>query len=503
MRAAVLATRRTCWLAAGALVLLTLATYGRTVRFDFIKFDDPGYVLDNPLIKQRSLASWLALWDPRHTQSRHLGQYAPVRDSLFKLEYAAFGPDPRVFHGTNVLLHLGCVLALWAFLRRLGVGDAAAFLAAELFAIHPLTAEVASWVSARKDSLGLLFAFAALGLLARAGRKDSLPLTCASLLCQLLAVLVKPTFVVIPLVAGAMSYTLPRFSLPLRVRALGTFLPVVAAVPVACLVIARIPAEHTVIRNLQGMAPTPSTLGYVLWKDLVSFVCPLWLAPVYGLDARPHTVGLARLCAVAFLLAVLALGVLLIWRRKRAALCLYAATLAPILPYLNLFPNSVLRADRFLYVPLAALATGLAIALDRTHGALSTRGRKVGLVAIQAVGLGLCLLSLRQSGYYADERPMWERSVEVDEAAIQAQINLAVLLLSRYKDDDHADRAIRQFMTATRYPSMLGATHHALIQLLIQLRQPMAACRALYACRRQGLDVAASEWARAGCDPPG
>ncbi len=56
---------------------------------------------------------------------------------------------------TNLLVHIASCLLLWAILRQLAIGGA--FLAALLFAVHPLNVESVAWISQRKGLLALVF----------------------------------------------------------------------------------------------------------------------------------------------------------------------------------------------------------------------------------------------------------------------------------------------------------------------------------------------------------
>jgi hypothetical protein len=93
--------------------------------------------------------------------------YRPLVSLSFAADFAIWGFNPVGYHLTNLVLHVGTTLAVWALLRGLGLGPAASLVGSALFALHP--AAVASVpVIARRDSLVPVAAFtASMALLVR------------------------------------------------------------------------------------------------------------------------------------------------------------------------------------------------------------------------------------------------------------------------------------------------------------------------------------------------
>jgi tetratricopeptide (TPR) repeat protein len=136
-----------------ALVVLVAICYLLTIQHTYI-WDDDAYVTDNPHL--RTFAGLSQIWT-------HIGatpQYYPVTFTSFWLEVQTVGLNPQVSHAINLLLHAASTLLLWTILRKLLVPGA--WMAAALFAVHPINVESVAWISERKNTLSMAFGLSAL-----------------------------------------------------------------------------------------------------------------------------------------------------------------------------------------------------------------------------------------------------------------------------------------------------------------------------------------------------
>lgn len=141
-------------LKAAVIILLTLLAYVPAMRSGFI-WDDDHHVTQN-----RLLQSWTGLqriWlDIFSGPSEYpLPQYYPMTHTSFWLEYRLWGLNPAGYHAVNVVLHICNALLLWLILWKLKIPGS--WLAAAIFALHPLNAESVAWIAERKNVLSLLF----------------------------------------------------------------------------------------------------------------------------------------------------------------------------------------------------------------------------------------------------------------------------------------------------------------------------------------------------------
>lgn len=111
-------------------------------------FDDDLLLTDNALIRAPDglFRCWFTIHQP---------DYVPLASSTFWLEWRLWGMHPGGYHVTNLLLHLVACMLLWMLLRKLAIPGA--FLAALLFAIHPVNVESVAWIEQRKNTLSMVF----------------------------------------------------------------------------------------------------------------------------------------------------------------------------------------------------------------------------------------------------------------------------------------------------------------------------------------------------------
>lgn len=135
------------------LCLLTGLTYCQVAGLEFVTFDDPVHVYENPHV--RTGLTWNNLqWDfGIHGPS----QWHPLAWLSHQLDCELFGLRPAGHHVTNLVLHTASVLLLFhALVRMTGRLWPSAFVAA-VFAVHPLNVESVAWVAERRNVLSGVF----------------------------------------------------------------------------------------------------------------------------------------------------------------------------------------------------------------------------------------------------------------------------------------------------------------------------------------------------------
>jgi tetratricopeptide (TPR) repeat protein len=160
---------------AGPICLLlnaaTLAAYWPLHQAQFINFDDPLYVTDNPVVSQG--LSWPGMvWAFTKV---HASNWHPLTWLSHMADCSFFGVNPMGPHLVNVGFHVSNSLILLALLCSITKAPWRSGFVASLFALHPLHVESVAWIAERKDLLSTLFGLLSLLAYARyvsSGRRD-------------------------------------------------------------------------------------------------------------------------------------------------------------------------------------------------------------------------------------------------------------------------------------------------------------------------------------------
>ena len=145
------------FIVAAALLLLTFLVFYPVLKSGFTNWDDPGYVLENSLLKDFSADNLKVIFS-----TQVMGNYHPFTILSLAIDYQLYGMQPAGYHATNLLIHLLSVLLLFLILLKLTGNMWPAAIVTVLFAIHPMHVESVAWISERKDVGYVLFYFLAI-----------------------------------------------------------------------------------------------------------------------------------------------------------------------------------------------------------------------------------------------------------------------------------------------------------------------------------------------------
>jgi cytochrome c-type biogenesis protein CcmH/NrfG len=410
-------------LGAAAVALIVLIVFAGVFSLDFVAFDDFEAIVSRPEFNPPTAASFGRIWGLHYSEL-----YTPLLwVGWWLLAFLGRGEDgswsAAPYHSFNLLAHACAAVKAFLDLRRLirtdncrGVWPAA--IGALAFAVHPLQVESVAWVSGMKTPLsGFLALWACWHYLAFADRWTNAEVTrrrggtiahtIAATLLFFLALLAKPTVVVMPLMLGLFDRILRRR--PWRVILVG-LAPWLVMAAACSLLNARLQTATAVtpLPLYQRSLIALDSLGFYVRK----FCLPFPLVPDYA--RTPQWVIGSSATAYGCIPAVAALILTaLFWRRAPwaiagvAAFMLGAAATSGLQPFDYQVYSTV--ADRYAYLSL--IGAGLFMACAVRAGMLRWGTRPVVSAA--------CAMLLVWSGLTLAQVPKWRDTYTLGEHTLR------------------------------------------------------------------------------------
>jgi len=449
------------WICGLVLVVAVILAYQPVWHAGFI-WDDDAYVTNN--VTLRTMDGLRRIW----FELGAVPQYYPLVHTTFWLEYHLWGLNPLGYHLVNVLLQGVGAILLWRTLKRLQLPGA--WLAAAVFALHPVQVESVAWITERKNVLSAVCYFtAALAYLRFAGLPDlssnrrrwyyyagALGLFVAALLsktvtCSLPAALL--------LVIWWKKGRLCRNDIfPL--------LPFFAVGVGLGLLTAWVEKHHVGAHGSEWsftVAQRFLIAGHALWFYATKLIWPVDLTfnyPRWNIERGMWWQWLFPLGAVAVA------GIF--WVRRSqfgrgplTAVLFFAGTLLPALGFINVYPMRYsFVADHFQYLASVGLITLAAAGIS-----LAMAGRPV----LRMIFCGVLLLTLgtltwRQSRMYSDSETLWRATIVRNPGSSLAHIDLGVILEAQ----GHLDDALLHFEKAVELRPDEADAHYNLGEALVR-----------------------------------
>ena len=430
------AARRRPWLPVALLVGVTMLAYLPSLANGFI-WDDTISLTQNPYI--RSANGLGQFWFSTRTTD-----YWPVTATTLWAEWRLWGLNPLGYHATNLALHVGEVLLLWAILRRLRVPGAE--LAALLFAVHPVNVETVAWITQRKNLMAMLFyLLSILGFLrAEEGSRTAYGLSLAAFV---LALLSKGSVAILPVVLTGIVLC----RRPLGVREVLRLLPFYVVAGILTLVDiwfqGHLLAAGAVLRHAGGLERLLGAAAAV-WFYLGKALLPIRLVLPYA----SWRIDPGNLLWWLPLAAALALTAFLVGKRRSGPLAggallawvYFGVALFPVMGFTDVyFMKYSLVADHYQHLALigvTALAGAGWAQWRRSAPGLMPVAAAAGVVAI------LAGLTWRQCRNYRDPETFFSATVRVNPGSALAQGELGMLLAGQRRNGEakaHLEEALR------------------------------------------------------------
>ncbi|TAM82797.1 MAG: tetratricopeptide repeat protein [Acidobacteria bacterium] len=420
-----------------ALILFAALPYLNTLLNGFV-YDDNRQVLDNPYLKNFHFLPQVfgtTVWSFVGMQGVS-NYYRPMMTFGYAVCYHVFGPLAYGFHLVNVLLHVGVVLLVFAVARRLFKDTAVAFLAACLFAVHPIHTEAVAWVAAVTSlevTFFYLLTFWLFLCIARPHGGISPWFKLAAVVSFALTIFSKEQALMLPLVAMIYEHffrddraettflqkarrygefwLMDLAYVLFRVEHLGAFAPQVQ--------LSRLGWYPSVLSSL---ALAGQYLEKLFW--------PVKLCAYYVFHKGNSIFDPRVLAGIAALSACLMIFVLL-YRRNRTAsfgFVWFFLTLAPVLDIRYLAGN--VFAERYLYLPSVGfcwLMGWAGIKLWKSLSARASAWRHALLATSCALGLLMAVRVVARNRDWRSDEALYSQTLKVSPRATNIRENLGVV----------------------------------------------------------------------------
>jgi tetratricopeptide (TPR) repeat protein len=456
------------WTVAALLLVIGL-TYGQVWHYDFVNYDDPTYVTDNPYVRSGVTVKNLQ-WAFTTGQD---GNWFPLTWVSHILVCQLFGVQAGAHHIANVLLHAPSTLLLFALLRRWTKAYWRSAFVALVFAIHPLHVESVAWIAERKDELSGFFWFLTLWAYTSYTQRRSFARYLIVILLFGCGLMSKSMVVTLPFVMLLLDvWPLGRLDLraPSALRTLVTLviekIPLFALSLVVSLVTYRLQKQGGAVVS-SAVIPIAARIQNAVVTYLIylgKFLWPGNLAVIYpDLPVRPLWQVLTSSAALVGISAAVIRA-----RVHRPYLAVgwfwYVGTLVPVIGLIQVGVQS--RADRYMYLPLVGLAIILAWGtadLFQYHG-----WKRSYLAALAIAGSGgWFVVTAMMIPHWHDSVSLFTHAIAAAEGNWVAYNNRGGALLH----EGHAAEAVADFASAAELRPDQAQIQNSLGEALLALGQ--------------------------------
>lgn len=450
------------------LVAVSFAVYCNAISNDFV-YDDSGQILTNPWITNVKFIPVMfskSVWAFQQGIAMS-NYYRPMMHLIYLCNYHIFGLSPWGFHLVNILLHAGVTVLVFAITSFLINSRSPApvssssfsFLAALLFATHPIHTEAVTWIAGLPE-LSFTF-FSLLSFYFYMRRTDNGPaynvFYILSLTMFFLSTLCKETALTLLLIIIIYDYVFEeRTGRPLR--QLVRYIPYIA-----------VAGGYLLLRihALGGFAPEMryarlNTYQYVInvfplfMQYLEKLLFPVDLNAFYVFHPIKSLLEVRGILSLLTLAGFIAL--LFIASKKNKifffSLLLIAVPLFPVFYIRGLGVNTF--TERYLYMP--SIGFVMIIALFLTQVRRNKPALIISLAAFLSI-VGLYAMgTVSRNSVWKDEFSLYSDMVDKSPDGALPRLNLGALLVRMGQPDE----AIRHLQISLMLDPGYAATYAAL-----------------------------------------
>jgi protein O-mannosyl-transferase len=431
------------------LLVSILAVYYQTRFFEFVYYDDPKYVRDNPMV-MLGITLDSVRW--AFSSIGYASNWHPVTWLSHMLDVDLYGLNPGMHHVTNVIFHIANTLLLFFLFYRLTCEKWKCAAIAALFALHPLHVESVAWIAERKDILSTFFwiltTWSYVWYVERRGLRRYLLV----IMLFVLGLMSKPMLVTLPFTLLLLDFwpiRRPELVRPENTISSQSMRTIISGIhwsgfgsliweKLPLFILAGISSIITYLAQSRGGAvsnldilPISSRIANAIiayCTYLYKIICPFNLAVFY-----PYSKMFNPLTVVGSLFLLVLVTLLMFKYTKRFPFLIigwlwYLGTLIPVIGIVQVGYQSL--ADRYTYIPSIGIFVMLVWGISSLFKQWRI-GRYVLVVSFIAIIPVLMWATWLQAGYWKNSITLFSHAIDVTKDNYLAHTNLSAALFEK------------------------------------------------------------------------
>jgi protein O-mannosyl-transferase len=407
------------------LAVLISLPYIQMNSHEFINWDDPYYIYNNPVVSAGLSWSGIAwAFTTGITANWH-----PLTWISHMLDSSLFGPTPATAHMINMLWYIGCVILIFFLFLRLGASYEAAFFMAAFFGVHPLHVESVAWASERKDLLCAFFFLSSMLFYLSYAREKKWSFYFLTTFTFVLSLLSKPMAVTWPCVALLLDYwPLKRFQNEFR-KVFSEKIPWFILTILSSIITIIVQNKNETVKSLADFTITDRMANAVISYS-VYIRQSFWPSDLTVFYPYPYHIN-----NHSFIVACIVLGLIIfVAVRQRQehppflwGMLFYLGVLFPAIGIIQVGVQA--HADRYTLLPQFGIILGLGLFLDKNMKNIKSRQSFAVIMSVMIIILAG--LTFRQVSYWKDNKSLFNQNLAVAGENELAHFNLGAAYLGK------------------------------------------------------------------------
>ena len=374
-----------------------------------------------------------------------------VGSFFYSLSYAIGQYSPLPYRLVNIGFHTSTVLAIFILLTLL-YNSSLAFLAAAIFAIHPLTVEAVGWISGSQYSQYSFFIVISLIFYYQWIRKNQKKYLGLAILSYLFSLLASEKAIIYPLIIILFDFSYGKIKRHWRALAafvLITVMPVLYYIP---LIPVRI---HDLVRDyyqrsgmmdplVQIPIAVTSYLQLIFWPDKLT------------LYHSEMSFSQGNYIIRIFILLLFLLAVFYLYKKRHSLFFWLSLFLVSLLPYLTPWGLSWIVAERYVYLGLIGIVVAVAYGLDWLI--TNKKTEIVGAFIFIIILAGLMGRTIRRNFDWKNQDALWLATAKTSPSDPKTHNNLG----DYYSRHHNLKRAAIEFQKAIKLNPRYADAYHNL-----------------------------------------